>query len=115
MRDRFLARRQAAGDGWMFWDNGYIADDVDFARTGSYTFTVQAAGSYAAGDWAQLEVRIDGVALGTVAVTSRTYAGVVVTGPVTAGTHQVAVAFANDVCCADGDRNLAVDKITIAA
>ena len=99
--------------GWNIYSNGYIADNLDFAAGGTVSFEVMAKGSYAGGAWPIMEVRIDQIPVGTVMVDSSGWATYTVQANITAGTHEVAIAFINDYYNPPDDRNLYVDKVTI--
>jgi len=99
--------------GWMFWENGYIAEKVAFPNTGAYQFTLQASGNFAAGDWPQAEIRLDQTVKATITINSASDAAFASTITVTAGAHEVAIAFINDIYEPPDDRNLAVDWLRI--
>ena len=99
--------------GWNIWDNGYIADNIDFAAGGTVSFEVMAMGSYAGEAWPIMEVRIDQTPVGTVAVDSSSWTAYTIQASITSGTHEVAIAFINDYWEDPDDRNLYVDKVTI--
>jgi hypothetical protein len=95
-------------------DNGYIADNIDFAAGGTASFEVVAMGSYAGGAWPIMEVRIDQTPVGTVTVDSSSWTAYTIQASITSGTHEVAIAFINDYWeDPDDDRNLYVDNVTI--
>ena len=96
--------------GWNIYANGYIADNLDFAAGGTVSFEVMAKGSYAGGAWPIMEVRIDQIPVGTVMVDSSSWATYTIQASITAGTHEVAIAFINDYYNSPDDRNLYVDK-----
>ncbi|MEX1327306.1 MAG: carbohydrate-binding domain-containing protein, partial [Desulfobacterales bacterium] len=99
--------------GWNIRGNGYIADDIDFAAGGTFSFKVIAMGSYAGGAWPIMEVRIDQTPVGTVTVDSSSWTGYTIQANIKPGTYEVAIAFINDYWKAPADRNLYVDKVTI--
>ena len=101
--------------GWNIYSNGYIADNVDFAAGGVVSFEVISRGSYAGGAWPIMEIRIDQTPVGTVTVDSSSWAAYTIQASITAGTHEVAIAFTNDYYNSPDDRNLYVDKVTITA
>jgi|GEM_PF-2494563 len=101
--------------GWGLWNNGQLAQTVNFPRTDSYRFTLRAYGSIAAGEWSKAELRIDQVARAVITVNTPTYAEFTATFSVTAGAHQVAIAFINDLYSPPEDRNLWVDWLKIQA
>ena len=100
-------------DGVNLCVNGYIADDIDFAAGGTFSFKVIAMGSYAGGAWPIMEVRIDQTPVGTVTVDSSSWTGYTIQANIKPGTYEVAIAFINDYWKAPADRNLYVDKVTI--
>jgi hypothetical protein len=99
--------------GWNIWSNGYIADDADFPRGGTYTFEISAKGSFAGGAWPEMELRIDQTVVGTATVESSEWSVYTVEASVASGTHEIAVAFTNDYYKSPDDRNLYVDKINV--
>ncbi len=100
---------------WVLWSNGYVAQNVNFPTTGTYTFKIIANGMLAGSEPPKMELRIDQVVKATfnVSATSLTtyQASVNIT---TTGNHQVAVAFTNDFYGGTGqDRNLVVKSVQI--
>ncbi len=102
-------------NGWELWSNGYVGQTVNFPAAKTYQFTVMARGTAVAGIGPMLELRIDGRPVGQVTVSSTDWTSVVLTADVSAGTHQVAIAFTNDAYQPPQDRNLFIDQIRIAA
>ena len=103
----------AVSGGWDIWSNGYVAAPVSFPASGEYELTIVARGDFAGGAWPRLEVRIDQRVLGAVTVDTSSWRTVTVRGTVTAGSHEVALAFTNDYYSPPADRNLYVDQVTI--
>jgi hypothetical protein len=103
----------AKTDGWNIWSNGYIADNVNFAAKGIYTFEVTARGSFAGEAWPIMQVRVDQTVVGTVTVDSASWTVFIIAADVAIGTHEVAFAFTNDYYNSPEDRNLYIDKVTI--
>ena len=101
------------GVGWALFQDGYIADNVNFPAAGSYQFTLRAYGTVAAGEWSMAELRLDHVPQDTITVNSAQYAEFSAFFPVSAGTHEVAIAFINDFSEPPEDRNLYVDRLRI--
>lgn len=99
--------------GWVLWDNGYIAQNVVFPVSGAYQFTLRAQGDFVAGEWSQAELRLDQAPRTVITVNSSTYTEFVVNLTVSAGMHQVALAFINDYWDPPNDRNLRVDWLRI--
>jgi len=104
---------RSTSDGWIIVGEGYIADNMDFAAGGTVSFEVMAKGSYAGGAWPIMEVRIDQTLVGTVTVDSSSWTTYTIQASITAGTHEVAIAFINDYFDSPDDRNLYVEKVTI--
>ncbi|GEM_PF-750034 len=101
------------GEGWGLFEDGYVADEVNFPAAGSYQFTLRAYGTVAAGEWSMAELRLDQVPLDTITVNSAQYAEFSAFIPVSAGTHEVAIAFINDFATPPEDRNLYIDRLRI--
>jgi len=99
--------------GWALWSNGYLAQTVNFPRSDSYRFTLRAYGSMAVGEWSKAEIRIDQVSKAVITVNTSTYAEFTATFSVNAGSHEVAIAFINDLFSPPDDRNLYVDWLKI--
>jgi hypothetical protein len=99
--------------GWALWSNGHLAQTVTFPRNDSYRFILRANGSIAAGEWTKAEMRIDQAARATISVNASTYAEFTATFSVNAGSHEVAIAFINDLHSPPEDRNLYVDWLKI--
>ena len=100
--------------GWNIYSNGYIGNTANFPSTATYSFTVRAYGSYAGGAWPEMEVLADNLSVGRVTVNSSEYKDYVFSKSITSGNHLVKVAFLNDYYLPPADRNLYVDKVTIA-
>ena len=100
---------------WNIWSDGYIAATVNFPSSGNYEFDVSAYASLAQGVGADMEVRIDGAAIASVVVNATTMTTYTVQGCVSAGAHQVAIAFTNDYEGGGQDRNLYVEQIIISS
>ena len=99
--------------GWSLWSNGYIQQPVNFPRTAVYQFKITAKGTVAQGVWPNMQLRIDQVSKSNTTVGSGTWTVYTVSTTVTQGTHNVAIAYTNDLNAPPEDRNLLVDKITI--
>lgn len=103
-----------SGEAWNLWSTGNsIAQDIVFPASGTYTLTLRARGTSAAGVWPNAEIRIDGAFWKSVSVNSASYASYPLTGTVSAGTRRVSVVFTNDYYAAPEDRNLVVDWLKI--
>jgi hypothetical protein len=104
------------GDYWLLWSNGTMSEDVYFPNTGTYLIEITAKGDLADGVGPEMQLFIDGQSKGSVFVNTNTPEIYTFEIVVSAGTHEVAVAFNNDYYDpAQGvDRNLYVDKIAIS-
>ena len=61
----------------------------------------------------RVEVRVDGVAVGAVSVSSTSYASYTISANVAPGSHQLALAYTNDPLTSTCDRNVSLDKVTL--
>ena len=62
-----------------------------------------------------LQLSVDGAAVGTAAVTATTWTDMVFPGTWTAGSHQIAVSYLNDIAGHGCDRNLRLDRLSFTA
>lgn len=99
--------------GWVLWDNGYLAENVNFPRAGLHRFTVRAFGRMAAGEWSLLELRIDQETRAAIEVADSNYIELASAFNVTAGVHEVAIAFINEAFDPPEHRYLGVDWLYI--
>jgi len=99
--------------GWNVWSNGYVSANHPFAG-GATVITVNASGTLAAGQWPHLVVSVGGTVIGSASATSTSFAPYVFNATIPAGSKEVRVAFDNDYQANGQDRNLLVDKVTIA-
>jgi hypothetical protein len=114
MASSVLSNHVCSGaDCWKFENNGALSSSVDFATAADFDFTVLARADLAAGVGANLELKIDGVTAGTAVVSNSSDAEFNFSVNVSAGRHDVAVAFTNDLQDVSGDRNLYVTSINI--
>lgn len=102
----------ATTGGWNLWADGSLSTTHAFG-SGRTSITVAASGQPAAGVWPRMIVSVGGAVVGTVNVTSTSYAPYTFSFDATAGTKTVTVAFDNDAYANGEDRNLLVDKITV--
>jgi hypothetical protein len=111
----YHANGAQTGDYWLLWSNGTMDEDVGFLNTGTYHFEITAKGDLADGVGAEMQLLIDGQSKGIVFVNTNTPEIFKFEAEVSAGTHEVAIAFNNDYydSAKDLDRNLYVDKINI--
>lgn len=101
----------ASGEFWNLFTNGTVSAQVNFLRTGRYTFRVRAAQQAAGPDAANMVLRLEGRELGrwSIVGTDRAPQTVSVEAEVMQGNRRVEVAFTNDFYEPPGDRNLLVD------
>jgi hypothetical protein len=113
------ATRQDNGEllrgAWRLERNGSIAHVADYEHAGAYRFNIRAKGEQGLfPDAARMRVYLDGVQLGMRDVSSEEFRWYEFRGEVTAGSHELAIAFTNDAQDFLSDRNLVLDK-TMAA
>lgn len=96
----------ASSGGWWLYANGYVAQNINVPATGSYLFSVSASGTPASGGWPQITLKIDGRTADIVTVTNTQLGSYTLSADLTAGTHQLALAFENDAWAPPEDRNL---------
>jgi hypothetical protein len=97
---------------WLY-SSGRLQTRVRFTETGLYHFEITGQGTPAQGVFPKAELRIDGVARGSVEVASATPATFTLSTSIAAGTHTVALAFTNDLYALPEDRNLGLDRLSI--
>ena len=103
------------GGVWNLWSNGRVGQYLRIARKETYRVVVRAAGSPAEGVWPEMALLVNGRAVATATVSRSEMADYRLQARLTAGDHEIAVAFLNDRLTADEDRNLYLDRITITA
>lgn len=111
--DMYHSTGGAMTDGWNIWSNGYISTDYNFGA-GPQTITVRAQSTPAAGQWARMRVSIAGNEVFNTFVTSSSWTDYTFTYQAPSGTQEVRIAFDNDYYQNGEDRNLHVDKLTVA-
>jgi hypothetical protein len=108
---------QASGGVWALSSNGTITAPVDASADGDYVVRVRAYGQQAGPDLPNMTVEVDGLLAQSfdVAETSAAPGEFTVDVAMTAGPHQVTVAFTNDFydAAVPADRNLYVDWIEV--
>jgi Ca-dependent carbohydrate-binding module xylan-binding len=97
--------------GWMPWDSAMRFKLPDLASGGGQ-ITVRAAATLAAGVGAQIELRLNGVLMGSRLVSSTAPSDFVFTTPVVAAGDRIDVVFTNDALLNGQDRNLYVESVT---
>jgi hypothetical protein len=105
-----------SGEYWLMLGNGTISTDADFPSSGTYSIEITAKADIAHGVGPEMELLIDGQHKGSVFVNTDTPQIYTFEVEVSAGTHELTIAFDNDYFDpATGiDRNLYVDKIAIS-
>ena len=102
--------------GWNLHSKGHIADE--FQTTGDtriYIIDVIAAGTIANGDWPVMEVYVDSLMIGNVAVSDKQLQTYQFFAELAEGTHVIKIAFNNDFFQPEigVDRNLIVNQVVI--
>ncbi len=109
---RTVGREQTPGV-WNLWSEGRVGQTLRFADAAGYEVVVRAHGSPAAGKWPEMALVVDGHIAKRVTVETPDPADFKFTIRVSAGLHEISVAFLNDMVYQDEDRNLYVDRFTI--
>ena len=99
---------------WNLWSNGRVGQYLRIQRDGDYDIVVRAAGSRAAGVWPEMALLVDGLPLAEKTVPKGEMADYRFQVKLAAGVHEIAVAFLNDQFADGEDRNLYLQKITVA-
>jgi len=99
--------------GWVIWENGYLAQTVNFSGSGLHHFTLRAMGNLAEGEWSQAELRIDQVPKAVITVSARGYTDFSAEFTVATGPREVVIAFINGYYNPPAYRNLYVDWLRI--
>jgi hypothetical protein len=107
----------SSGGGWNLWSNGQVYTTVRVDYDGRYVMTAVAEQDEAGADPAQMVFRVDGADRATFAVPNGRGRPGVFTAELdlTAGEHEIAVAFTNDFYQEEprADRNLVVDSFEV--
>ena len=111
----FHANGTQKGENWLLWSNGTISEEVDFTESGIYRFEILAKGDLAQGVGPEMQFVIDGEIKDSIFVNTNQSQIYIFDIEVSAGTHEIAVGFKNDLYDpARGiDRNLYVNNIVI--
>ena len=94
---------------------GYVATPIQVAGAGRYTVELVASGSSAAGVYPLVAIRIDGKEIGQVQLTSGSWRPYWLEAELSAGNHNLEIAFLNDLNHNGEDRNLMLDKVVFFA
>ena len=103
----------SAGNRWNLWANGHLTQGFQAPTTGDYRVLVWARGQPLAGVLPHMTVTIDGQDVFQADPAKdafRVYQGA---PRLTAGTHEIKVAFTNDARTAQEDRNLLLDRVVV--
>jgi hypothetical protein len=113
----YHANGAQTGDYWNLWSNGTMNEDVYFPDSGTYLIEITAKGALANGVGPEMQLRIDGQSKGSVFVNTNSPEIYTFEVEVSAGTHEVSIAFNNDYYdpARGVDRNLYVDKIAVVS
>ena len=107
----------SVGNGWLLYSNGTTCFDVTVPADGTYTFSSRLWGDQGGPDLPNAAFVVGGVqvANNNVSELSHATAGVYSTDVfLTAGTHQLCIAFTNDFFVRPIDRNLFVDWMALS-
>ena len=95
--------------------NASITTAVDFPAAGEYAFIVRGSGTPVAGVYPQVAISIDGQRRCSVVIAGEQPGEYVATARVSAGRHEVALAFVNDAWAPERgeDRNVSLDWLRV--
>ena len=102
----------SGGVAWLC-SNGRIETPVSFTTSGTYTFQVVAGGTAAQGVLPRVGIVVDGVTRTNFFLTTTNMTPYTITLSITAGTHNIGLAFLNDYYAPPEDRNAAFSLLTI--
>jgi hypothetical protein len=91
--------------------NGKVAATVKIAQAGAYTLSLVGDATPAQGQFPIMEVALDGRTLGRVELASLTPAAHTLEVELPAGSHELTLAFINDMQTATEDRNLRLHAV----
>ncbi|OGV46066.1 MAG: hypothetical protein A2X46_02835 [Lentisphaerae bacterium GWF2_57_35] len=100
---------------WNLSQNGQIDCVINFPVSNAFTFIIVARGEPVGGVWPLLRVTLDGRTLFQTGVDSPQWIPYTFNETVSAGLHEMAVAFVNDDYKPPEDRNLHISDLTITA
>ncbi|MFH0908243.1 MAG: endo-1,4-beta-xylanase [bacterium] len=100
-------------DGWNLWSDGFGVCGFDFIEGGACTVVVGARGQPLAGQWPEMEVRLDEEKMFSVTVDQPYWTPYSMTVEIPSGHHEVAVLFTNDGVSSNEDRNLHLKYLTV--
>ena len=103
---RTVGRRERPG--WNLDENGYVAVSPNFPQSGPYRFTVRGRSEYRQ-KWPRLSMQLDGAEWAARELNSAVYKDFVFERQVTAGSHELKLAFIN----AGDERQLIIDRVHV--
>lgn len=106
------SNNRAVTDGWALLGKGALVTTYDF-KVAETKFKIIARGDYAGNAWPIMEVRVGGILIASVTVNSKVWKTFEVIADITAGSHEISLAFINDYYVKPADRNLYIDKLII--
>lgn len=97
-----------------FGTNGSLKKKLDFPQSGEYMFLIRGRGTPLADTYPQIELLIDGRPCGSITTDSREWGSYALSANVEKGTHEVTLAFVNDLWNPETkeDRNVFLDSLT---
>jgi hypothetical protein len=96
-----------------FSTNGSVKKSLDFPASGEYSFLIRGKGTPVADTYPQIELSIDGRPCGSITTDGRDWGTYSLSATVDNGTHEVRLAFVNDLWdpVTKEDRNVALDSL----
>lgn len=103
-----------AADHVHFGVTGAIKKTLDFPASGEYSFLIRGKGTPVADTYPQIELSIDGRPCGSITTDDRQWGTYGLSAMVEKGTHEVTLAFVNDLWnpVTKEDRNVDLDSLT---
>lgn len=97
-----------------FGVNGSLKKSIDFPADGEYTFLIRGRGTPLADIYPQIELLVDGRSYGSIMTANREWGEYALSAMVKKGTHEVSLAFVNDLWdpVTREDRNVSLDRLT---
>lgn len=105
----------SGGKGWNLWTNGYIEKTITNDAADEYALTVRAKGTLGGSAYPHMVLHVNGVVVKEWDVGSTSLVDYTTTVSIPSGSTTFRIQFTNDYVAADGDRNLKVDFLDIAA
>lgn len=102
---------QPISGGWLLDVEGLVADTINFATDGYYSFTIRAKGAKYDNEWPFMEAAIDDLICGPVVVDKNIWQNYTIYSKVNFGMHQLSLSYINDLA----SRSLYLDNVTVKA